>query len=135
MAQTGIGFAQLCEEYPGHLESDRERKPSTMRGYRSIIGAYLLPTFGGRLIETATATEIEAWRCSLRPVAASSAKWGSARPPRLPHRRPRGPVGGERAAGASNAAKALFRVSAFGGFGVWPSRLNLGSVTVRVARY
>ena len=33
------------------MEHDRERKPSTVRGYRSVINAHLLPAFGELAVE------------------------------------------------------------------------------------
>ena len=44
---------------------DRERKPSTIRDYRSVLNAHLLPAFGDRELESITVEEIEAWRGTL----------------------------------------------------------------------
>jgi integrase len=48
-----------------HAERDRALKPSTLRGYRSIVSAYLLPAFGERRLEDITSEEIERWRAEL----------------------------------------------------------------------
>ncbi|HLI33285.1 MAG TPA: tyrosine-type recombinase/integrase [Solirubrobacteraceae bacterium] len=68
-ARTGVSFAGVAAEYMRHLERDRELKPSTLRGYRSILRAYLLPAFGERLVETITTAEVESWRDGLQPAA------------------------------------------------------------------
>jgi len=68
MLRTGVTFAAAAEEYLHHLEHDRERKHSTLRDYRSIIAAHLLPEFGDMAVEDLTAEGIEAWATTL-PVA------------------------------------------------------------------
>jgi hypothetical protein len=45
MLKTGATFADAADEYLSWLERDRERKPSTMRDYRSIVRVHLLPSF------------------------------------------------------------------------------------------
>lgn len=47
------------------IAQDRERKPSTIRDYRSALNAHLLPAFGDRQLESITVDEIEAWRGTL----------------------------------------------------------------------
>jgi integrase len=49
--RTGATFADAAAEFLCYVEHDRALKPSTLRGYRSIIDAYLLPTFGERRLE------------------------------------------------------------------------------------
>jgi hypothetical protein len=39
MVRTGATFADAVAEYLRWLEQDRQRKPSTLRDYRSIINA------------------------------------------------------------------------------------------------
>ena len=68
LVRTGVTFAEAAGEYLRHLEHDRERKPSTLRDYRSIIAAHLLPQFGEAPIEDLTAESIESWSAAL-PVA------------------------------------------------------------------
>jgi hypothetical protein len=46
MVQTGATFADAAAEYLRYAEHDRGCKPSTLQGYRSAIGAHLLPAFG-----------------------------------------------------------------------------------------
>jgi Phage integrase family/Phage integrase, N-terminal SAM-like domain len=50
------------------VDVDRSLKPSSFRGYRSIIGAYLLPAFGSRKPEDITMAEVERWRAGLESV-------------------------------------------------------------------
>ncbi len=40
------------------------RKPSTVRGYRSVIHAHLLPAFGEMAVEDVTAEVVEGWMAS-----------------------------------------------------------------------
>lgn len=76
MVQTGATFADAATEYLRYIEHDRIVKPSTLRGYRSIVSAHLLPFFGERRIEDVTARMVEDWRASRenqkreRPLAA-----------------------------------------------------------------
>jgi integrase len=65
MVRTGATFADAAAEFLRYVEYDRALKPSTLRGYRSIVNAYLLPAFGGRRIEEITSAEVEAWRSQL----------------------------------------------------------------------
>jgi integrase len=61
MVVTGATFADAAAEYLRYVEHDRERKPWTLRGYRSVINAHLLPAFGSMAIEDVTTEAIEAW--------------------------------------------------------------------------
>jgi hypothetical protein len=61
MVRTGATFADAAAEYLRYIEHDRGRKPSTVRGYRSAIGAHLLPAFGELPVEAVTAEVIERW--------------------------------------------------------------------------
>jgi integrase len=74
MVRTGATFADAAAEFLRYAEHDRALKPSTLRGYRSILNAYLLPAFGNRRLEEITSLEIEAWRRQL-----TSARFGSDR--------------------------------------------------------
>jgi integrase len=65
MVRTGATFAMAAEEWLRFIEIDRQRKRSTVRGYRSILQAHLLPTFGDRPLEAIDAREIELWRSDL----------------------------------------------------------------------
>ena len=65
MVQTGATFADACDEFLRYIEEDRERKPSTVAGYRSIIGSMLKPAFGAMPVESITTQQIESWLASL----------------------------------------------------------------------
>ncbi len=69
MVVTGATFADAAAEYLRYAEHDRALKPSTLRGYRSIVSAYLLPAFGTRRLEDITKAEVERWRSSLESAA------------------------------------------------------------------
>jgi integrase len=68
MVRTGAKFVDAAAEFLRYAEHDRELKPSTLRGYRSIVDAYLLPAFGERPIESIGTDEIEAWRAGLSSI-------------------------------------------------------------------
>jgi integrase len=65
MVRTGATFADAVAEYMRWQQQDRARKPTTLRGYESIIRAQLLPAFGERRFEDITAEEVEAWSATL----------------------------------------------------------------------
>jgi len=65
MVRTGATFADAAAEYLRFIEHDRGVKPSTLRGYRSIVRAHLLPYFGEKRIEDVTPRTVEEWRASL----------------------------------------------------------------------
>ena len=65
MVRTGVTFAEACEEYLRWLEQDRDRKPSTVRDYGSVIRAHLLPAFDSRPIEDISDDDIERWKVGL----------------------------------------------------------------------
>jgi integrase len=65
MVATGATFADAVAEFMRHAEQDRQLKPSTLRGYRSIMNAHLLPAFGERPVEQISSAEIEQWRAAL----------------------------------------------------------------------
>jgi integrase len=62
MVRSGATFADAAEEWLRFIEQDRERKPSTMRDYRSLLKVHLLPAFGSMQLEEIDASEVEAWR-------------------------------------------------------------------------
>jgi integrase len=68
MVRTGATFEQAAAEFLRYVEQDRALKPSTLRGYRSIIDAYLLPAFGSRRLEDINTREVELWRSQLTRV-------------------------------------------------------------------
>jgi integrase len=61
MIRTGATFADAAAQYLRYAEHDRGCKPSTLQGYRSAIGAHLLPAFGELPIESVTTEGIERW--------------------------------------------------------------------------
>src|SRR3954471_20482593 len=54
MVRTGVTFADASESYLHWLETDQDRKPTTLRDYRSIIRVHLVPAFGEIRIEDLT---------------------------------------------------------------------------------
>jgi hypothetical protein len=54
-------FADAAAEWLRFIEQDRQRKPSTVGGYASIVRTQLLPTFGPMQLETITPETIDAW--------------------------------------------------------------------------
>jgi len=65
MVRTGATFADAAAEYLRYAEHERGCKPWTLRGYRSVVHAHLLPAFGQRPIEAITTEMIEAWVAGL----------------------------------------------------------------------
>jgi integrase len=65
MRSGNATFAEAAEEWVRFIAQDRERKPSTIRDYRSALNAHLLPAFGECQLEAITVDEIEAWRATL----------------------------------------------------------------------
>jgi len=65
MVRTGATFEDAAAEFMRYCEHDRALKPSTIRGYHSVVDAYLVPEFGERKLESITSAEVEAWRASL----------------------------------------------------------------------
>jgi integrase len=65
MVATGVTFAEAAADFLAYAEHHKQLKPSTLRGYRSIVDAYLLPAFGPRRIEDITLEDVERWRTDL----------------------------------------------------------------------
>jgi integrase len=65
MVQTGATFGEACTEFLRYVRDDRQRKPSTIAGYESIIRSMLLPAFGEKPLESITTAQIEEWLASL----------------------------------------------------------------------
>lgn len=74
MVRTGATFADAAAEFLRYAEHDRALKPSTLRGYRSIVTAYLLPAFGERRLEDITTADVERWRSSLTRVGKGASR-------------------------------------------------------------
>jgi integrase len=65
MRSGGATFLEAAEEWLRFIAQDRERKPSTIRDYRSVLNAHLLPAFSDRPLDSIAVDEIELWRGSL----------------------------------------------------------------------
>jgi integrase len=63
--RTGATVADATAEWLRYLEHDRNRKPSTLAGYRAITRSQILPAFGDRPIEAVTTREVEQWIASV----------------------------------------------------------------------
>jgi integrase len=61
MVRTGVTFADAAGEFLRYSEQDLGCKPWTIRGYRSIIDAHLIPAFGKLPVEDVTTPAIERW--------------------------------------------------------------------------
>ncbi len=62
-------FAEAAAEWLRFIAVDRERKPSTLKDYRSVLNAYLLPAFGDRELGSIEPADIERWRRSLTSLS------------------------------------------------------------------
>ena len=67
--RTGVTFADAAAEWLRYVEHDRQRKPSTLAGYRMIVRSMLLPAFGEEPVEAITTAEIERWSGTLTQSA------------------------------------------------------------------
>lgn len=65
LVDTGATFEAASEDYLAWLERDRDRKPTTLRDYRSIIKTHLLPAFGQKAIEDISREDIETFSAGL----------------------------------------------------------------------
>src|SRR5215207_408899 len=54
LVRTGVAFVEAADEWLRYVEHDRERKPSTVAGYRALVLSLLLPTVGVHPIESIT---------------------------------------------------------------------------------
>lgn len=61
LVRTEATFADAAAEWLRCVEHDRDRKPSTVAGYRALVRSQLLPTFGGMKVESITTPMIETW--------------------------------------------------------------------------
>jgi integrase len=74
LLRTGVTVADAATEFLRYIGQDRERKPSTVKGYRWLINAQILPTLAGRPIEDVTAAELEQWLAASTASAATRRK-------------------------------------------------------------
>jgi integrase len=69
--RTGATFADATAEWLRLIEHDRNRKPSTLEGYRAIVRAHILPAFGQLPLESITPRMIEEWAQGLERSAST----------------------------------------------------------------
>jgi integrase len=74
LVRTGATVADAAAEYLRYIEHDRERKPSTVQGYRWIIYAQILPTFGQMQLEDVTSEHVERWLAAMGRRASTRTK-------------------------------------------------------------
>lgn len=81
--RTGATFADAAAEWLRCIEVDRERKPSTVAGYRWIVNSSLLPAFGRLSLEAMTTADVERWLLvpATRPPAPVGRRWCSCTAP------------------------------------------------------
>jgi len=72
--RSGATFADAAAEWLRYIEQDRQRKPSTVGGYASIVRTQLLPAFGSMAIESVTPDTINAWLARTGGSASSRRK-------------------------------------------------------------
>jgi integrase len=65
MVSSGVTSERACEEYLHWLEHDRQRKPTTLRDYRSTILTHLLSFCGAMPVEDITEAHAELWHRQL----------------------------------------------------------------------
>ncbi|HEY2441151.1 MAG TPA: site-specific integrase [Solirubrobacteraceae bacterium] len=74
MVRTGATFADAAAEWLRYIEEDRQRKPSTVKGYEIVVRTQVLPRFAEEAIESITPAMIEAWLVAQGGSASSTAK-------------------------------------------------------------
>jgi len=52
LVRTGVTFEEAAAEWLRYIEFDRERKRSTVAGYRALVSSQLLPAFGDEPIQS-----------------------------------------------------------------------------------
>ena len=97
LVRTGATVADAAAEYLRYIEHDRQRKPSTVQGYRWIIDAQILRTFGAMRLEDVTTEHVERWLAAMDCKAATRTKalvilHGVFQRARKVHRLPANPV-------------------------------------------
>jgi integrase len=65
MVKTGATFADAAAGWIRWIEHDRKRRPSTVKGYRSVMDHDLLPEFGELPLESITTEIVDAYRARL----------------------------------------------------------------------
>src|SRR4051812_29928248 len=60
---AAVTFEQACDEYLRHIEHDKQRKPSTVGDYASVVKVHLLPHIGaGTPVAAITTQDVNALR-------------------------------------------------------------------------
>ncbi|MBV9817414.1 MAG: site-specific integrase [Solirubrobacterales bacterium] len=72
--RTGATFGDAAAEWLRYVEFDRQRKPSTLAGYKVLVRSQLLPAFGSMALEEVTTEAIERWLSGLGGAASSRTK-------------------------------------------------------------
>jgi integrase len=73
-AGTRVTFNVAAAEWLRHIEHDRHRKPTTIRGYQSLLRTHVLPEFEHMLLPDITAEHIERWVWDIDCSPATRAK-------------------------------------------------------------
>lgn len=61
--RSGRTFEDACAEWLRYVESEKQRRPSTVRDYRNTVNGVLLPEFGkDTRVEAITTRRIDEWR-------------------------------------------------------------------------
>jgi integrase len=60
--KVGLLFRDVAAEWLRHGEPGRGWKPTTIKDYRSVVNAHLLPAFGAKRVDAITSRSIERWR-------------------------------------------------------------------------
>jgi hypothetical protein len=72
--RTGATLADAAAEWLRYVDVDRQRKPSTVAGYKVLVRSQLLPAFGSMALEEVTTEVIERWLSGLGGAASSRTK-------------------------------------------------------------
>ncbi len=74
LVQTGATIADAAAEFLRYIEHDRERKPSTVKGYRWLINSQILPQLEEIRLEDLTQARVEDWFAALSGKPSSKRK-------------------------------------------------------------
>lgn len=73
-AGTRALFDEAAAEWLRYIEHDRRRKPTTVRGYRTLLEVHVLPEFGGMLLTEITTEQIGRWAWGISCAATTRLK-------------------------------------------------------------
>jgi len=74
LIQTGATVADAAHEFLRYIEHDRQRKPTTIKGYRWLINSQILPVLGAVRVEDLTQEQVETWFAALAGKPGSKRK-------------------------------------------------------------